>query len=569
MRYKSLIKVSDPLSKLRQQFVTVMGAIITGTAIGGIAVQVVLALTTEDEFLVAAMLSSLFVAVVGGVVIILARQQRIVLASNIFVVIMTLATLTVPSVQIQALLAVVTILTVAALGALLPYLVVNLLVLLRLGYELFLVVQESGLEVTTQGTQIVVLMVMIVIVSVATRFFISAAEDSAIDSSRTSELLRATAQVGQVTTRLMSLDELFDRSVTLIQERFAFYHVQVFLLDEGGEYANLVASTGDAGRSLLARGHRLRVGSQSVIGRVCQVGEPVVARDTDRDSVHATNELLPNTRSELALPIIDGDEIIGALDVQSTRSNAFNEVDIQALQVMANMLAVSIRNSRLFESQRANIDENKRLFLQAEAERREIQRLNMALTKNAWESYLRDKQDVASIAISSKQGEIYDIDWSATMETAHKRQRPITSEERDETVIAVPIVLRNQVLGVIEVAAEDMNAADTVEILQSVSQRLATSLDNIRLFQEAQVATMQEQRINEIVTQYQVADTIDDLLRITLEELSRTFEAENSMIRLGLRQMDNVEDDFDQSNGHMSDGHTNDGHTSNGSSSDD
>ncbi|MBC7871720.1 MAG: GAF domain-containing protein, partial [Chitinophagaceae bacterium] len=158
-------------------------------------------------------------------------------------------------------------------------------------------------------------------------------------SVRSSELLRASAEIAQITSNTLDLKALFSEAVELIRDRFDYYHVQIFLLDDARESAVLVASTGEVGQQLMVRGHKLAVGSQSVIGRVTQTGEPVTARDTDHDEVHARNELLPNTRAELALPILDGERIIGALDVQSIRRDAFNDTDLQALQVMSNQLA--------------------------------------------------------------------------------------------------------------------------------------------------------------------------------------------------------------------------------------
>ncbi|MDQ7030458.1 MAG: GAF domain-containing protein [Ardenticatenia bacterium] len=166
---------------------------------------------------------------------------------------------------------------------------------------------------------------------------------------RTSHLETA-ALVSQEASALADLDHLLNHAVELIRRRFGFYHAQVFLLDKEGKWAVLKASTGEAGRLLLSRGHRLAVGSRSVIGKVTAEGTPVVARDTDTDPIHRKNELLPETRSELAVPMKLGGAIIGALDVQSTQPNAFDDDDIVALQILANQIAISIRNAELFSS---------------------------------------------------------------------------------------------------------------------------------------------------------------------------------------------------------------------------
>lgn len=429
------------------------------------------------------------------------------------------------------------VMTASVVGRRIYYLVTLSIIQMYFAVDLSEVIAQFGFVVVDEGLFIVSSMISLILIAVIFRFFLFGIERTAQVSARTSSLLRATSEISQITSKLLTIDELFNRAVTLIQDRFAFYHVQVFMVDDRREFANLVASTGDVGRKLLDRGHRLRVGSKSVIGRVTQIGEPVIARDTDSDRVHAVNELLPNTRSELALPIIDGDVIIGALDVQSTRRNAFDSTDVQALQVMANQLGVAIRNARLFESQEQALRENKRLFLEGEAERREIQRLNSQLTRAAWEGYLRERPDVHGITAQDDKVNL-NANWSEAMIEASNRQRPISRVKDERRTIAVPIVLRNQVLGAIEVEIDNRSEADKTETIVNVAQRLATTLDNIRLFDEAQIATMQEQRINTVVTSYQAAENIEDLLRITLEELSKTLAADHGMIRLGIAPAD-------------------------------
>src|SRR5690606_37140326 len=185
------------------------------------------------------------------------------------------------------------------------------------------------------------------IVSVASRYFVVVMEQAVRESQRRTRLLEATAEIGQVATAMLDLNELFSRSVEMIKDRFGFYHVQVFMVN--GDQAELVASTGEVGQRLLANKHKLPVGSNSVIGYVTRYGEAVIARSTD--AVHRFNPLLPDTRTELAVPIFEGDKIIGALDMQSVEPDAFRPEDVQAIRSMANALAAAIRNAQLFEAQ--------------------------------------------------------------------------------------------------------------------------------------------------------------------------------------------------------------------------
>ncbi len=429
------------------------------------------------------------------------------------------------------------VISVATLGSPLIYWGANLLLVARALNVIYLIETQRGadrLAMEPESFDLLVIAATVLVVSLVARFFMRVAENASENARRSSDLLQASAEVGTVTANLLDLDELLPRAVDLIRDRFAFYHVQVFLIDDRREYANLVASTGNAGQRLLERQHRLRVGSQSVIGRVTQIGEPVIA--VMDDPVHAQNELLPNTQSELALPILDANVIIGALDVQSTRPNAFTPIDIQALQVMANQLGTSIRNARLFEDQTRSVQENKRLFLESESNLREIQRLNQELTRSAWITYLKPDRVKSGITLTDDDSGT-DAIWTETMSQASERRRPVTRSYAGRPVVAVPIMIKGEVLGAIEVEANEIaRDTDVVEMVQAVAERLAASLDRARLFEDVQASSSQQRYINQVVARYQSADTVDDLLRITLSELSETLGAEQAAIRLGFVQ---------------------------------
>jgi GAF domain-containing protein/HAMP domain-containing protein len=168
--------------------------------------------------------------------------------------------------------------------------------------------------------------------------------------ARTQQLATA-AEIGRAATSILSTDDLLRRAVDLIRDRFGYYHVSVFLLDRTGSFAVLREATGEVGAKLKASGYRLTVGSNSLIGWVTGNGRSRIALDVGGDAVYFQNDLLPDTRSEAALPLRVGDRVIGALDVQSRALNAFNQSDLEVLQVLADQLAVAIENGRLFSRQ--------------------------------------------------------------------------------------------------------------------------------------------------------------------------------------------------------------------------
>jgi GAF domain-containing protein len=543
----------DPLTLLRKRFVQSISIAILLTSMGGVVAQL---LVVRDETLLPGLLATFFIALLQMGVVWLAFTERVREAAYLLIgtlaAVLWLIDVTVP----VLVLAPITIVCAAALANRPVYILVNFIVFSRLTVELVQIVRAQGFEQSPEGIAVVSTFSSLIIISFATRFLIDSAERTARLSTRNAELLQATAEIGQVTSNLLKQDELFNRAVEMIRDRFNFYHVQIFMIDEDRRYARLVASTGEVGQKLLARNHRLAVGSQSVIGRVTQIGETVVASDTDKDAVHAVNELLPNTRSELALPIIDTGQIIGALDVQSTERNAFTSSDIQALQVMANQLATVIRNARLFEERESNFQLSQRLLLEARTNLREIQRLNSQLSKNAWEEYLGGKQEQPGVILAEDEPRI-SANWTDEMVEAVNEQRPVTRREGERRVTAVPIVLRGEVLGAIEVESDEVRESDLAEMVQAVAQNLATSLESARLFEEAQEATAQEQRINAITEKYQSAATVDDLLKITMDELSRTLGAAEGAIRVGnlnTKPNDHTESNRVKLNGHRLNG---------------
>ncbi|MBN1889564.1 MAG: GAF domain-containing protein [Thermoflexales bacterium] len=161
------------------------------------------------------------------------------------------------------------------------------------------------------------------------------------------EQLKAAAQVSRAALSVYDLDALLSQVTRMMNELFGFYHLGIFLLDEAGEYAVLRATNSEGGQHMLAKGHKLKVGAQGIVGYVTSTGQARIALDVGADAVHFKNPLLPETRSEMALPLKVGERIIGALDVQSRHESAFDEDNITVFHMMADQLAITIENARL------------------------------------------------------------------------------------------------------------------------------------------------------------------------------------------------------------------------------
>lgn len=168
-------------------------------------------------------------------------------------------------------------------------------------------------------------------------------------TERSRRLLEAAAQVGRDVTSILDLDELLNKTVDIMCDAYGFYYAGVFLIDGEGEWAVLRAGRGEAGAAMLAAGHKLKVGGLSMIGTAIRQRKARIALDVGEEPVHFKNPHLPDTRSEMALPLVSGDEVIGALTVQSVEEAAFTDADVTALQTMADQLVVAINNARLLK----------------------------------------------------------------------------------------------------------------------------------------------------------------------------------------------------------------------------
>lgn len=169
---------------------------------------------------------------------------------------------------------------------------------------------------------------------------------------RRATLLAAAAEVSQNITHILDIDELLPRTVDIICDAYGFYYAGIFLIDEAGEFAVLRAGRGEPGRIMIENNHKLAVGGNSMIGACTALNEARISLDVDTEKVWYPNPVLPETRSEMALPLAIGDRVIGAVTVQSVESAAFSEEDIASLQAMANQLAIAIENAR----QRSQLD---------------------------------------------------------------------------------------------------------------------------------------------------------------------------------------------------------------------
>ena len=358
-------------------------------------------------------------------------------------------------------------------------------------------------------------------------------EATELEGEQRFKLADINSRITRQASARIPLREALDTTLGLIVNNYTqFYHAQVFLIDADGVQARLAASTGEAGKRLIEKGHSLAVGSLSVIGQTTFRGEPVIASAEQDESVHKENLLLAQTKLEAAFPLVVGDKIIGALDLQSKQSLDLTESDKLTYQSIANSLALSIDNIRQFETAQARVEENQRLTEQTRSALREVERLNQRLIGRAWSEYLGDKGHQVGLNVDLVTGENTSATrWTSTLAEAAK-QNYLVNEGR---VVAIPLKVRGQVIGAMEFEMDENDefTPEDFELLQEISERFGLAAENTRLLEESQRIAQRETLINEISSRLQSATNIEATLTEAARSFTDTLGVNRVMIRLG------------------------------------
>lgn len=352
--------------------------------------------------------------------------------------------------------------------------------------------------------------------------------------ARTNELNQVNEQLQLKTLRLQSaseisqdlmaninevLPELLARAARNISEKFGFYHVGIFLLDENREYAVLRAANSKGGQQMLARRHQLRVGGAGIVGYVAQSGRPRIALDTGADAVFFNNPDLPETRSELALPLKYGTITIGVLDVQSTQSSAFNTEDTNTLSTLANQIAIVISALETSKGDGYSIAGKfgeKRTGIQL-------------LGKKGNTGYLFAPDGTISNILPKKS--------SSTDKAIASGEAVILNQpsKGSSPTLAIPVKLRDQVIGVIHIESTENSrkwTEEEVAMVQSISDRAALAMENARLFENATRRAEQEETIAHVTTQIGASSDFNRILQTTIQELGQALGTSRTFIQL-------------------------------------
>ncbi|HTP10234.1 MAG TPA: histidine kinase N-terminal 7TM domain-containing protein [Anaerolineae bacterium] len=340
--------------------------------------------------------------------------------------------------------------------------------------------------------------------------------DSEKRMRRRAAQLQTVAEVARATTSERNLAELLPLVTRLIGERFNFYHVAIFMLDKDGEYAVLQAASSEGGQQMLGQGHRMKVGT-GIVGSVAGSGLARSVTDVDQDTAFVANPNLPLTRSEMALPLKVRNQVIGVLDVQSAQATAFAEEDAALLATLADQVATAIENAQSFERVATLAEENRRLLETSERAVAELNTLTRRLTAEGWEAYFTQQR--GEIIIEDVLPEFITERMDLPVFDQAIQGKGLVMSNDDRSSIGLPITLRGEVIGTIGLEAAEARRAwseDDVTILENVAERVSIALDNVRLFEQTQLALSETEQLYNIGVHINTADTFEDLLQAAI-----------------------------------------------------
>ena len=308
--------------------------------------------------------------------------------------------------------------------------------------------------------------------------------------------LAATNEVGRVAATSLDPEQLLTRIIPLFHEQFGYYFAAIYLLDPSGKWAELKEATGEAGKVLKQNHHRLDVAGKSMVGTAIRERTARIAQVASEEKQRMENPLLPYTRSEVALPLMVGERVLGALNVQSTKEADFGPQVIDTMQSMAGQVAITLENARLYQEAQQII--------------REMRTVQQQYLLEGWSGFSDENKN-----LEYRIGD--DVD-------------------EDSKKLEVPISLRDQILGQIMLEGKDDWTPDQQSLVDAIATQAAIALENARLVSESRQVAVRERMVAEISSKIWTSATIDSVLQTAVKELGRRLDASSATVEL---QLDN------------------------------
>jgi GAF domain-containing protein len=309
--------------------------------------------------------------------------------------------------------------------------------------------------------------------------------------------LRAIAEITRTAAALRNFDELLSSITSTISRELGYHHVAIFLLDEQKQHAILRSSNTSIGIEMLSRSYRLPVGQLGIVSSVAQSGQPRSILDPGENKPSLDDSRLPETQSQLALPLKSADEIFGVLDIQSVVPHDFSEDDVTTLSILADQVGIALQNALLFE-------ESQRALREANSE-------SLQTSKQAWQEFSKSVQT---------KGYRYDGIKSEPL----RELKP--SNEADDSLL-IPVQLRGQTIGRLKLDSANRVhewTDDELGIVKATAERVSLALESARLLEEAQKRAAREAFLSEVASKLSTSFQLDSILRDTVQELGQALK---------------------------------------------
>lgn len=335
------------------------------------------------------------------------------------------------------------------------------------------------------------------------------------NNERRAKQFEAIAQVTRAISSIQDLDSILPRITQVISEQFGHYHTGIFLLDDNREFAILRAANSEGGLGMLANKHKLLVGQTGIVGYVTATGQPRIALDVGTDAIYFDNPFLPNTHSEIALPLRIAGQVVGALDVQSEDSNAFTENDIEVLSTLADQVSIAIQNARTLEEARKSLAEAQSAFGE--------------LTKEAWK-IMRPETVGMGFHLSDQTAQRLEkpLEGLEIEQALTEGETIIVTENERTSSLTIPIRLRNNVIGVMNLKTngDTIITQDEVDIAEAISARLSLAIETATLLRTTQRRADIEKITTDISAKVSSSTRFETILQTAAQELSRALGGE-------------------------------------------
>jgi len=347
--------------------------------------------------------------------------------------------------------------------------------------------------------------------------------------------LQASAEVSRATTLYLDPEELLKQTVNLVRDRFGLYYVGLFLLDDAQAYAVLRAGTGEAGRKMLAANHKLEVGGDSMIGRCVERGVARIALDVGAEAVRFDNPFLPETRSEMALPLRARGRVVGAMTVQSAEEAAFDEADIAVMQTMSDQVAGALDNARLFTETQSTLHE-----MEAVQQRYFGQAWGRFTQQEIVKGYMKNQEGLLPLTADGAVA-------SEAVQAAVDARRTLILDEGEKNLgddagdqnpdVVVPILLRDQPIGALGFKDDVVKhrwTSEEIALVEAIMEQFGLAAENLRLVDETQRRAALDRAVSEITASIRTQVDIESVMEQALKELGQALKADRASAHLTL-----------------------------------